>query len=90
MTFTARFPHTEYLPKTSGKGFSANRIPRELRNTENLEGSDDVTIELQCARCKRYYQPSKSDVLSGAYRLCPACRKPPAPSGGPIQLPQAA
>jgi len=39
-----------------------------------------MPIELPCRGCGQYYTPSKGDVLSGAYRSCPNCRKPPAPS----------
>jgi len=49
-----------------------------------------MPIELQCRQCQAYYVPSKTDILSGAYRYCPNCRKPPAPSGGPITEPIAA
>jgi hypothetical protein len=39
-----------------------------------------MPLELQCRQCGAYYVPTKADVLSGVYRLCESCRKPPATS----------
>lgn len=49
-----------------------------------------MPIELQCRQCGAYYVPTKGDILSGAYRLCEACRKPPATSTRLITEPAAA
>jgi hypothetical protein len=53
-----------------------------------------VRLELQCRECGRSFSPSKTDILSGRYRLCEECRPtdqhPPAPAGVPIAEPSAA
>ena len=34
-----------------------------------------MPLEIACRQCGQAYEPSKGDILSGIYRLCPRCRK---------------
>ena len=47
-----------------------------------------MPLEVVCRECKQPYTPAPGDVLSGIWRLCPACR--PQPTGEHQERPRAA
>ena len=40
-----------------------------------------MSITTRCRRCGRAVEADRAAILSGLWRLCPACRDPQPPSG---------